>query len=476
MRIVIWILLLCCPALAGAAETRLSVVSDARAPLRLWVAGAESVADRSRWIAVERDQARVSMFLSSYVAELAAGSYAVVGISPIDIGAQDNPVRTEARVLRGGELKSAQQAAIALRTPAADEAVFTVGDAAVDLGLLELHQQPTLALALRMHAAAGWQVADPGHAADADLRVMRQQLRWIGAPTETADGQWVALASGNRLLIRGGDGRWQVRSVMRDGRPVTVSAVGADSWVVGGEAARLEWIAADGAERPLSSQGLPFGLIDGVHCDSERRCVVAVLDLGRAWTLFHSADALRGDWVELQRFPAVKCGWSCNTPAQMHRLGDELVVFGGVDEMLRIRLDSGQLERSRLPFKHVGSSYSGGRLAIGERYSDDGGRSWQPRGKSLNYGALQFDRHGDAYFLGMSFDGRTMWPVLRRVSVADGAWKEVGRAPAQGTHALGSISDIHYLQSGIDIRWSADAGRSWQPDFALYAAFEEQAQ
>ena len=451
-----------------AGNVRIEVRGEIYAPAKLWVAPVATQKDDKTWIEIAPIGIQHRNYSAEYRTTLSPGRYAIVAadvakdLNEYAYGASSDPtgmfylppspIRTPVRTLR------------------ADATHFEIGNDAQDLGRIEFLTGPGLALMLRGTGAVGWTTADPGDDRDPDVARLRQQLRWISTPREMTDGRWLALASGNRMIVRDSDGRWHAQAVMRGGVPRVVSQVSADTIVIAGEGPRIEWRRLDGtAVKSLDTTGLPNGLIEALQCDANQRCAAGVLTESSI-TLHYTADASKGGWTQIATLDKVRCNRNCVFHAAFHSLPGEMLAIGDKGSTLRIRLNDSAVERGTLPFRHLVSFYNNAKLTARDRISTDGGRSWQKINTRITDGTSQFDRSGHVFTMSLNYEFGYMKPAIRYSEDGGQRWREISQPPTFGTYVVGGISPLQYMQHGNNLWVSTDAAKTWQLDHAAFEA------
>ncbi len=450
-----------------AGEIRVEVRGETYAPAKLWVAPVATEKDVKTWIEIEPSGIQHRRYSAEYRATLAPGRYALVAAD----------IEKDVSEYAYGALYGAPSmfpAPVPTRTPVrtlrADAAHFEIGNDTRDLGRIEFLTGSGLALLVRNADETGWITTDPSDDRDPDIARLRAKLRWISTPREMPDGRWLALASGNRMLVRDTDGRWRAQTVMQGGVPRIISAVSADTVAIAAEGPRIEWRRLDGtAAESFVTTGLPEGLIEALHCDADRRCAAAVLTESSI-ALHYTADAKKGDWMQAAVLGKAQCNSICTFNATFHSLPGEMLAIGEKGSTIRVRLSDGVIERGTLPFRHTVSFYNNAKLTARDKTSADGGRSWQEINTRMVDGTAQFNRSGHVFTLSFNFEFGFTRPAIRYSDDAGQHWREISQPPTYGAYVVGGVSPAQYMHYGNNLWVSKDAGLTWQVDHAAFEA------
>lgn len=450
-----------------AGEMRIEVHGETYAPAKLWVAPVATEKDVKTWIEIAPSGIQHRRYRAEYRATLAPGRYALVAA---DVAKDVSEYAYGALYGIPSTLPVPFPTTTPVRTLRPDAAQFEIGNDARDLGRIEFLTGSGLALLVRNAGATGWITADPGDGRDPDVARLRAKLRWISTPREMPDGRWLALASGNRMIVRDNDGRWRAQTVMQGGVPRIISAVSADTVAIAAEGPRIEWRRLDGtAAESFGTTGLAEGLIEALHCDADRRCAAAVLTESSI-ALHYTADASKGGWTQAAVLGKVQCNSICMFNATFHSLPGEMLAIGDKGSTVRVRLSDGAVERGTLPFRHTVSFYNNAKLTARDKISADGGRSWQEINTRAMGGTAQFDQSGHVFELSLNFEIGFNRPAIRYSDDGGQHWREISQPPTFGTYVVGGISPAQYMHYGNNLWVSLDAGLTWQIDHAAFEA------
>ncbi|MBK8067989.1 MAG: hypothetical protein IPK27_10280 [Rhodanobacteraceae bacterium] len=394
--------------------------------------------------------------VDEYTGDLPPGDYALAGYSKA-----------------GFVLPGTRDIPLPLRAARAQGEHFTVSpEGNTDLGELEVYADGSLGLMLREGPDnPAWKLASSDARNDPVVAALRARVR-TASVSETQDGGWIAIASGNRLAYAGTDQRWRVFDVLAGGHPQVASMAGSDAIAVGGYGPQLEWQALDGAATRLSTQGLPAGAVALLACDAQARCAIAIRALDNRSTLAWTADARTQPWTVAAELPGESCGWAvsadCSMPAQFHRMDERVVGISDGTRMVSLDLANGTLTEQTLDEHGRGSVYLDGNLIVGKRISRDGGKTWSRRAKEDDRAQMGAD--GKRYLFEVDAGIRFALPVLRRQDTADARWQEHAPAPAFGQYVVGRHSPRQYLVTADNLWLSVDGGQNWRADSPLIEA------
>lgn len=437
-----------------AANVSIEVQAVDPVPEALWLAPEDALQDDGRWLELPRVRpTESSSFAGNFSADVAPGRYRLVAFRPAGV--------------------TKRTTHLPLRSPTADGDRIVVAGSALDLGRVEFLSRPLgLTLLYRGEPAdvPGWAVPSAGERSQPVLQALRDTVSWTIPPTQSADGTWSTLVSGNRLAVRPDGGQWVVHRVLAGGRTMAYHLVDSTQAVVSGELGRLEWQVFGQPAQPLQTEGWPEGQVDFIRCDPAKRCAASIKS-GDDYHLVYTPDAASTPWKALAQMPAGKCVWTCTQAPVLLAVGDEVIGLGGKHDLWRLRLADGQFGHETLPFRIGNASVGGGRLVIGTRYSTDAGRTWKEGELGRLDQALQFDDAGRTYAIGWDRKMSKVLPVLRQSAPGADGWTSVGVVPvAGGKLAVGKASPTVYLGSGERVWVSNDHGKSWGADVALYQA------
>ncbi len=303
--------------------------------------------------------------------------------------------------------------------------------------------------------------------------VQPRALQWLQGMQETPDGRWAVIAATSsteqKLLVADQKkGQWQLHARFSMLRPLALTGVGADQFVVSGEAGQLLWIAADGKASAMSSNGLPNNSLLLPRCDTNYHCVVAALTQGKDAAFFYSRDARVGDWQKRADLPApTDCGWGiiCNSFAPTFAADGLLFAFDGKKQLVSIAVADGNVQSYPLKPKVDTIATAGNQLWIGNQMSTDRGKTWQTDANSPRA------TDGAEYRMGRDFSFRAVRPMIERRE-AGGKWRELASPPSYGTYLVATKSDRQYFLNGADMQVSLDRGRTWQPDASFHQAID----
>lgn len=447
--------------LVDAAEVRVRAHALGAAPARLWVAPLADVGDAAKWLPLP-GSAHVGKRpmtpppVDDYAAELAPGDYVLAGYSKAGFVIPGTPdTRLPLRAVRErGEHFSVPPSGT------------------VDLGKLEIFTEGSLGLIVREgDANPAWALAEPDADSDAVVVALRSRVR-SASVSETADGGWIAIASGNRLAHVDAQQRWRVFDVLAGGHPQLASLAGSEAIVVGGYGPQLEWQPLDGAPTQLSVDGLPAGAVVLLTCDAQARCAIAIRALDNRSTLAWTADAHTQAWTRVAELPSESCGWAvsadCSMPAQFHRMHERVVAISDGTRMVSLDLASGAATEQTLDEHGRGSVYLDGNLIVGKRISRNGGQTWSRRAREDDRAQTAVD--GKRYMFEVDAGLRFALPTTRRQDAAGAKWQDNSAAPAFGHYVVGRHSPRQYLITADNLWLSTDGGQNWRGDIELINA------
>jgi hypothetical protein len=186
--------------------------------------------------------------------------------------------------------------------------------------------------------------------------------------------------------------------------------------------------------------------------------------------LYYTANADKGDWMQIATLEKVHCNPTCNFNSAFHSLPGEMLAIGERGSTFRVILSDGTVERGTLPFRHIASFYNNAKLTSRDRVSTDGGRSWQEVNTPHFYTNTQFDENGRAFSMGFDIDFGYNRPTIRQSKDDGKHWPQISQPPAFGVYVVGGASPVQYMQRGNNLWISLDSGVSWRPDHAAFEA------
>lgn len=293
---------------------------------------------------------------------------------------------------------------------------------------------------------------------------------------EQDNGNWMALTSSGKLLTSRNGGDWSASSLISGERVVDYSL---EAKLLITEFGRI-WSLQDPAAPKLVGAS-PSGTVPyAMACNQEQSCVVAGkrglsgAEQNMELSVFSQPGAA---WKPVLSLPWKLFLWSGQMPAmQLVQKGNEVTVLHGKNQLTRIDLATLAHTTETLPFNVFQPVVTAGRINIGERYSDDLGKTWQESSKRLRDGIVQMSADGQAYASSVDLGFSVAKPIIRRSPDGKSAWQTLGPLPATGDLRVGRFSRQMYLVAGgssgtnASLWKSVDGGINWAPDHSFNQA------
>jgi len=296
---------------------------------------------------------------------------------------------------------------------------------------------------------------------------------------ELDNGNWIALTSSGKLLTSSNGGDWSASRLISGERVVDYSV---EAKLLITEFGRI-WSLQDPASPKLLG-GSPTGTVPyALACNEALSCVVAV-KRGLAGTEqsmeLYVFDKPGAEWKPVLSLPWKLFVWSGQMPAmQLVQKGSQVAVLHGKNQLTQIDLTTLAHTTATLPFNVFQPVVTAGRINIGERFSDDLGKTWQESSKRMRDGIVQVSSDGKAYASSVDLGFSVAKPIIRRSPDGKSAWQTLGPLPAAGELRVGRFSRQMYLVAGgysgtnASLWKSVDGGISWAPDQSFNQAVSQ---
>lgn len=293
----------------------------------------------------------------------------------------------------------------------------------------------------------------------------------VGSIKEMSAGVWTALSSTGNLLRSQNGGDWTATRLLNGERAIDYSV---EAQLLITEFGRV-WSLKDLSKPELIARA-PEGVIPiAIACNSARVCVVTAKRRTSEGKLTNDAYLIEtptATWRSVLSIPwkPVSMWTGQAVSIQLMQNSDEVVLLHSKNQLNRVNLGNFQTSAETLPFNLDTPVFSANRINIGERYSDDMGRTWHQNNKRLRDGVLQQSVDGHVYTTSINIDLKLIKPILRRSPDGKTNWLTVGELPTSGDLRVGRYSRVIYLLSDVEgshkrSLWkSTDGGQSWQPD------------
>jgi len=331
---------------------------------------------------------------------------------------------------------------------------------------------------IRLPAVTAPVPALSAHEADVLARSKRR-ASVVKSIVEQDDGNWIALTSSGKLLTSRNGGDWSASSLISGERVVDYSL---EAKLLITEFGRI-WSLQDPASPKLLADGQAGTVPYAMACNGNQSCVVAVkrgLAGAEQSMEVYVFDKPGAAWKPVLSLPWKIFVWSGQMPAmQLVQKGNEVAVLHGKNQLTRIDLASLAHTTDTLPFNVFQPVVTAGRINIGERYSDDLGRTWQESSKRMRDGVVQVSSDGQAYASSVDLGFSVAKPIIRRSPDGKSAWQTLGPLPAAGDLRVGRFSRQMYLVAGgyagtnASLWKSVDGGVSWAPDHSFNQAVSQ---